>query len=325
MTIRATIVADSISDAGKRITTMQLRYPRFIHAEELTHRVLSTTPEEIVIQTIADGLMYDENLSRNASSSRAIPVNKLIQDVLDDTAKPIHWGKNQPGMQADEEHTAPVDVGLALGFHRVHEVSPQEAWLITRNQMVTMARAFDAAGYHKQIVNRLLEPFSHINVVVTATEWANFFGLRRHNGAQPEIHELADKMFDAMEYSKPVKLYEGQWHVPYVRDDDKDIWDYGLAHDLDLKPLAIKLSVARCARVSYLTHDGKKPDIASDLALYDRLVGSEPLHASPAEHQATPDKTFLRGSEPEFEQPNLHGNFIGWVQYRKTLPNENIQ
>ncbi|MES0134539.1 FAD-dependent thymidylate synthase [Mesorhizobium sp. M0016] len=298
MTISAKIIADSIPNAGKRITTMQLRYPRFVHAEFMTHRVFS----------------------RNASSSRAIPVERLIQDIIDDTAMPIHWGKNQPGMQADEEHDAPVYVSVVDGM--VSARDHDEAWNKARDKAIEFARAFDEAGYHKQIVNRLLEPFSHINVVVTATEWSNFFGLRRHSGAQPEIRELADCMIEAMLGSKPVKLGPGQWHVPYVADNDKEIWDYGIANNLDLKTLAIKLSVARCARVSYLTHDGKKPDIASDLALYDRLVGSEPLHASPAEHQATPDA--FNPYNEVWQEPHLHGNFVGWVQYRKTLPNENI-
>lgn len=301
MTISAKVIADSISVAGKRITTMQLRYPRFVHAEFMTHRVFS----------------------RNASSSRAIPVERLIQDIIDDTAMPIHWGKNQPGMQADEEHDAKVEFDT---FDRLAEWSGswwmdrKEAWLLGRDMMVDLARAYDRAGYHKQIVNRLLEPFSHINVVVTATEWANFFGLRRHPDAQPEIRELADQMWGAMDTSKPVTIGPGGWHLPYVDAYDKEVWDFGKKNP-QITNLGQKLSVARCARVSYLTHDGKKPDIASDLALYDRLVGAQPLHASPAEHQATPDIHLNMG----WMEGHLHGNLVGWVQYRKTLPNENIQ
>lgn len=141
MTISAIVIADTISPAGKRITTLQLRYPRMVHSEFMTHRVFS----------------------RNASSSRAIPVERLIEDVLRDTAMPIHWGKNQPGMQARKKHDAPV---LLDGTF----VSNENAWLAARDQAIEAARAFTKAGYHKQIVNRLLEPFAHINVVVTATE-----------------------------------------------------------------------------------------------------------------------------------------------------------
>lgn len=296
MTISAKVIADSISDAGKRITTMQLRYPRFVHAEFMTHRVFS----------------------RNASSSRAIPVERLIQDIIDDTAMPIHWGKNQPGMQADEQHDALVYLPVAANL--VSARDHDEAWAKARDAAIGFARAFDEAGYHKQIVNRLLEPFSHINVVVTATEWANFFGLRRHPDAQPEIRELADQMWGAMDTSKPVTIGPGGWHLPYVDAYDKEVWDFGKKNP-QITNLGQKLSVARCARVSYLTHDGKKPDIASDLALYDRLVGAQPLHASPAEHQATPDIHLNMG----WMEGHLHGNLVGWVQYRKTLPNENIQ
>lgn len=309
MTISAKIIADSISDDGVRIATMQLRYPRFVHAEFMTHRVFS----------------------RNASSSRAIPVERLIQDIIDDTAMPIHWGKNQPGMQAKPESEPVTKVWHDGGYCMPgywDEFDCNKKWSEARNNAIAMARAFNEAGYHKQIVNRLLEPFSHINVVVTATEWANFFGLRRHPDAQPEIRELADKMFDAMQASTPRLLEPGYWHLPYITADDWEWWKAemckrglsGATYEA-LKSDIIKVSVARCARVSYLTHDGKKPDIYDDLKLYDRLVGAAPLHASPAEHQATPDIYLNMG----WMERHLHGNFVGWVQYRKTLPNENIQ
>ena len=331
MTISAKIIADSISPAGVRLTTMQLRYPRFIHPEELTHRVISTQPESIIIQKIADGLMYDENLSRNASSSRAIPVNRLIDDIIADTAMPIHWGKNQPGMQAREEHDArvtlpalefgelwtfgemdrvPKDHGQRPMRLTTKDVHPIAAWIDARDYAIQVARAFDAAGYHKQIVNRLLEPFSHINVVVTATEWDNFYELRRHEDAQPEIHALADAMYEAQAASKPKLLQPGEWHLPYITVGE--FLDDQMSDDQ-----RIKCSVARCARVSYLTHDGLQPLPEKDLELYDRLVGAVPLHASPAEHQATPDD-FNPYSE-EWMKPHLHGNFVGWVQNRKLL------
>ena len=154
MTITAKIIADSISPAGARLTTLQLRYPRFIHAEFMTHRMFS----------------------RNASSSRAIPVERLIQDVLDDPAMPVFWGKNQPGMQAREDHHALVGGEGVSGYdHFDDSITREAAWLISRGIAIQHAREFAKAGYHKQIVNRLLEPFSHINVVVTATEWENFF------------------------------------------------------------------------------------------------------------------------------------------------------
>lgn len=294
MTISAAVIADSITEEGVRLTTMQLRYPRFIHAEFMTHRVFS----------------------RNASSSRAIPVERLIEDVRRDPAMPIHWGKNEPGMQAREE----CQEMILLGKRETEEdhygpwVGPETAWLHARDVAIQYAEAFSKAGYHKQIVNRLLEPFSHINVLVTATAWDNFFALRRHEDAQPEIKALADAMWTAMRESDPDQLGLGQWHLPYVDAWNVD-WD-----DVTSVNNAIKCSVARCARVSYLTHEGKAPSVEEDLKLYERLISSRPMHASPAEHQATPD---LAWWTPHlglvFDTPRLHGNFRGFIQYRKTI------
>jgi thymidylate synthase ThyX len=291
MTVSAKIIADSISPDNIRITTLQLRYPRFIHAEFMTHRVFS----------------------RNASSSRAVPVAKLIEDIKRDTAMPMHWGKNQKGMQADEECNE--QIMYPEWKYGAFPVSREHAWEYARDYAISIAEAFDKAGYHKQIVNRLLEPFSHINVLVTSTEWANFFHLRDHKDAMPEIQELARQIKYVMFETPPQLLHPGQWHLPYVTDEKKiATGDYDWS-------TAIKCSVARCARVSYLTYEGKKPEIENDLKLYDRLVGSVPLHASPAEHQATPDE-MLFSYNPTWKHSHDHGNFYGWRQFRKTLPDE---
>lgn len=289
MTISAKVVADSVSEAGKRLTTLQLRYPKFIHGEFMTHRVFS----------------------RNASSSRAIPVERLIKDVIDDPVYPMHWGKNQPGMSASEECNQRIELYPGTYWGQ-DDYAREKVWDYAREEAIAMAQAFSDAGYHKQIVNRLLEPFCHINVVVTATEWDNFFALRRHPAAQPEMGALADAIFEAMAYSKPKPLVSGQWHLPYVQ------WE-GWCPTSKFANL-IKLSVARCARVSYLTQEGKTPTVEEDLKLYDRLVGSVPLHASPAEHQATPDALYHGGEAgSKWHQPYLHGNLVGWCQYRKIL------
>ena len=313
MTISAKIIADSIGPKTPRLTTMELRYNRFIHAEFMTHRVFS----------------------RNASSSRAIPVERQIQSIIEDTAMPMHWGKNQPGMQANEEQNALIYDGAVSSLdmidNRFDGVTREAAWLKARDNAIAVARAFHSAGYHKQIVNRILEPFSHITVVVTATDYTNFFGLRRHPDAQPEIRALADAMYEAMEASTPTFLEPGQWHLPYVPEHlikhltSMENVQYA-PEPLSLDDL-IKVSVARCARVSYKTHDGKEPTMAEDLALYDRLVGAQPLHASPAEHQATPDEmVFADCGLPVWKHPELSGNFEeGWIQFRKTLPHEHIR
>ena len=302
MTINVKIIADSISPEKIRLTTLQLRYPRFIHAEFMTHRVFS----------------------RNASSSRAVPVKRLIEDIKRDTAMPMHWGKNQKGMQADEECNEPVmDWSLEGSEDDVPSVyySREEAWIDARDYAIKIATQYDKAGYHKQIVNRLLEPFSHINVLVTSTDWMNFFHLRCHKDAMPEICELAQDIQLAMMCSGPRKLEPGDWHLPYITDHEYAQWIYKNA-DLDYQyKHLIKCSVARCARVSYLTYEGKKPNIEDDLKLYDRLVGSEPLHASPAEHVAYPDM-LISINKPRWREPHLHGNYTGWCQYRKTLQGE---
>lgn len=314
MTINATVIADSISPQDIRLTTFQLRYPKFIHGEAKTHRVMRVGDQAYeFLQEV--GFMDYPEFSRNASSSRAIPVTKLIQDVIDDPVIPIHWGKNQPGMQADEELTD-ADREDAIAN-----------WLHARNDAVEHARYLHKIGAHKQIVNRIIEPWCHINVVCTATDYENFFALRRHVGAQPEMRALADAMYAAREQSTPMLLRPGDWHLPYVDELTDDIVDMQSFNEHDIKSKLIKLSVARCARVSYMTHEGKPPIMEDDLKLYDRLVGSQPLHASPAEHQATPDEWTTHakhGAAVGWLQPGEHGNLRGWRQYRKTLTGENV-
>ena len=242
------------------------------------------------------GFMDDPNFSRNASSSRAIPVERLIKDVLDDPAMPVSWGKNRRGMQAEEE--------LSVEYRGYAEL----LWFKARHYAVQQAREMAGLGLHKQIVNRVIEPWCHINVVATFTELDNFYALRRHPDADPTMQALANAMWDAEQASTPKLLRPGEWHLPYVAD----------GYELDI---GRKVSVARCARVSYLTHDGRRTTVDEDLELYERLLGSAPLHASPAEHQATPDRK--RGTswigKGWWAHPELHGNLVGWVQYRKTF------
>lgn len=272
--ITAEIIADSVHPEGPRLTTFVLTYPRFIHAEFMTHRMFS----------------------RNASSSRAIPVAKQIQMVIDNPAIPIAFLKNKAGMQGGE----------ALD----NQDDAVKIWLHGRDRAVEVARAFAEIDVHKQYANRVLEPWAHITVVCSATDWANFFALRMHPAAMPEIHTLAGKMHAAMNASTPSLIGYGNWHLPFVTDreigTDKD-WN-----------ISVRMSVARCARVSYLNHEGKAPTFEEDMKLYDRLMGAHPIHASPAEHQATPmERHPLEGMA-------YYGNFRGWMQHRKLLTNENI-
>lgn len=271
MTFEVKIIEDSIFN-GSRLTTFQLKYPRFIHSEFMTHRVFS----------------------RNASSSRAIPVAKMIEQVRTKPAMPVHWGKNQAGMQANEE----------LEFS--DKLMVQHCWKYAAEEASRLAEQMMVKGAHKQVVNRILEPFQWISVVCTATDFDNFFELRSHPDAQPEIKVLSDMMKEAMDTNKPKELKDNEYHLPYVLEEER--MEYSLSD-------CTKFSVARCARVSYLTHDGTKPVPEKDMELYIRLVGSTPLHASPAEHQARPNKQPDSGWGKA-----LSGNFnSNWAQYRKFL------
>lgn len=276
MTIEAKIVAHSKNCVtGKEIITYSLVFPRFILPEFNTHRMFS----------------------RNASSSRAIPVAKQIQMVEDNPVIPLAFTKNKPGMQGGD---------LLEGEE--HEKA-KKIWLEGCTAAIKTAKALMDSSVHKQYANRVLEPYAHISVVCTATDFDNFFALRYHGMAQPEIAALAKAMWEALNASSPNQLKEGDWHIPYFGDG---YWSRDMT-DLPLED-ALKVSTARCARVSYLTHDYKLSTKEEDFALYERLVGNNPKHASPAEHQAVCVGENIRS-----------GNFSGgWVQHRKTLENENI-
>lgn len=317
-TITATIVADSVGMGGiynrKRITSILLRYPKYIHAEGRTHRVIYMGEE---IDWVTESLMKDPNLSRNASSSRAIPVSRMIDDVLRDPVIPQYWGRNQPGMSASEQHSEPVEIPSMAALGQTVKVSPEQAWLWGRDQAIILARAYAAAGYHKQHVNRALEPYAHINTLVTATEWDNFFLLRDHDKAQPEIRTLAREMQDAIAWSSPTPLAPGQWHLPFVRPEDYETAGVRIEDTLETNRVGLsrllKVSVARCARLSYRTFEGRPSTLEEDEGLYGKLVVEDPLHASPAEHQATPQDPFDRA------RVSKTGNFVDWIQLRKLI------
>lgn len=280
MSISAKIIADSISKAGKRITTFELEYPRFIHSEMMTHRMLS----------------------KNAASSRAIPLSSTIEQVLRDPAMPVWWGKNQAGMQAKEELDDVVKyaqdiyvLGETFSFQETAKETAKRLWLEARDSAVEQVRRLGEIGLHKQIANRTLEPWVNIKVVVTGTDYDNLFHLRRHKDTQPEFHVLADKMWDARKESVPILLGMGEWHLPYVTDS------------CDLET-ALKISSSLCAQVSYRKSD---ESVEKAIDLYERLVNAEVVHASPFEHQATP-----------LDDPNeISGNLRGWFQHRQLIPN----
>lgn len=288
--ISVKIIAHSRAPNGQEIVTWELEYPRFIHGEFMTHRLFS----------------------RNAASSRAIPVKTVIEQVRNNPAMPIHWGKNQPGMQAKEELT-----GLELEW-------VQADWWQAALQAAKYAELMAEEGAHKQIVNRILEPFQRMKTVMTATCMDNWFWLRNHEDAQPEIKELARLMWEALKNSSPVDLNPGDWHTPYY---DNGCW-LASAYEENTLEEALAISSSCCAQVSY-----RKLDDTLEKAqmVYKRLVESEPVHASPFEHQATPvDEDGVNGDPDSWPEGVTHmdrdfklwsGNFKGFVQQRQLIPN----
>jgi len=302
MTFDAKVLADSRSPEGHRLTTLEATFPRFILAEFNTHRVFS----------------------RNSASSRAIPIVKQLRRVLEEPYVPIEFGSNQPGMQAgaalsgekreaaEREWLRARDdaVRRVIGLVTEPDALSAEDGLLGALQQIEQvirdrAQPSEWLNVHKQVANRLLEPFMWHTVIVTATEWDNFWNLRCHPDAQPEIKLIAEKMRSAMEASEPAELEWDEWHLPLVRPEDRD----QVASTEDL----IKVSVGRCARVSYLTHAGKR-DLNADIELYDRLISSG--HMSPLEHPARPL------TAAELEENEWSGNFRGWYSYRKTISGE---
>lgn len=273
------VEASQSVQTGVKLITFVCKYWRAIHAELLTHR----------------------DFSRNASSTRAIPTAKLIEQIRTNPAGPVFWGKNQPGMQAVEEHDVYV-------IHpRTGEPLPREiAWQLAAHDAADWAEAFTDAGYHKQLAGRITEPFGWITVVITATSWDNFYALRAHADAQPEIQDVAETMLKIVK-DVPVRMIEETntcdahaWHLPFVSIPER--------HEHPV-PILLAMSAARSARTSYLTHDKKNPSWEQDDGLYRRLVESEPLHASPLEHQAYNTGYLTRCR-------NFTG---GWVQHRALL------
>lgn len=255
--INVKVIADS-KHGSNRVTTFELEYPRYIHSELMTHRVFS----------------------RNAASSRAIPIEKMIEQATHNTVIPM-WTHNQAGMQGE-----PVkDLATINKANRTLQAMLK--------YVVDGVRDLSEMGIHKQNANRYLEPFQHIKTIVTATDFENFFNLRYHEDAQPEIRALAVEMFGAYHKSKPRKLEFHEWHLPYAEN---------IANLEEAK----KVSASCCAQVSYRKND----DSAEKAELvYDRLVGGEPLHASPFEHVC----------RPLFNEEVQRGNLTGFRQLRQDI------
>jgi thymidylate synthase ThyX len=305
--IEAKIVADSLNLQGDRLTTFIVTFPRIILAEFNTHRMFS----------------------RNSASSRAIPFEKMVKSVQENPFIPIAWQKNHKGMQGSEYWTTDIDK-LEL------------EWLQARNKAVFQAQTLADAGVTKQLCNRLLEPFMWHTVIITSGKEGleNFFNLRNHEAAEIHIQELAKKMLEVYNESKPKQLQAGEYHIPYG-DTINVLGDTDFKEDVLTK---IKIATAMCARVSYTVvgEEGKEPNYENDIKLHDRLVESG--HWSPFEHCAKvmSDEeyiSFVKGKidieeyifDNEDDYPNYAhptgitinnpnvgwcNNFKGFIQYR---------
>lgn len=301
--ISAKIIADSESPEGIRMTTMEIEYPRFILAELNTHRMLS----------------------KNSASSRAIPVKAMHEFIRENPATPVHWGKNEPGMQAKEE------VGSGVKEEAIN------VWNRAKEDAIHWSGALaNKLAVHKQIANRITEPWMTMKTVISGTEWANFFYLRNHPDAQPEIKALALEMTLAYTTHLPVRLQPGEWHLPYITIARYVPTGELQYFDNDFNRISLEdakiISASCCAQVSY-----RKNDDSYDKALkiYRQLIESEPAHASPVEHQATPmNIDSMCRFEPETWEPGVShvsansdlwsGNLRGWIQHRKLIAKEAV-
>ena len=293
------ILASKGPDQGP-VYTVRMRYPRIIHGEVMTHRIFN----------------------RNAGSSRAQPASVTIQNLITDPFVPWHWTRNQSGMQGFDYLSEP-DVDRAI-----------YQWLLARDAAMDRANALASPtdfNLHKQVFNRLIEPFSWIDVLITATEWDNFLWLRNHEMAEPHLQDLAVLTTQALmdHEDKIIPLDYGEWHTPYITDEERDTThgDAGL----------LMLSAARACRISYKPFGEDQINIAKDLQRFHQLTGGDRIHASPLEHQCQADKQvgtnhvvthFFGEPEPTAEaipiwaNGHLHGNLDGYVQFRKIFRGE---
>jgi len=280
MSYACKVIADSIGPTGCRITTLEVTYPLFVHAEHLRHRVFSFS----------------------VASNRAIPTPKIIRQVIDDPVIPVWFGKNQPGMSAREELS-----GWRYALAR-------RMWLAARWPMIAIVWLLLRIGLHKQLANRLLSPWQCVTLLVTGTDWDNFFALRCHPDAQPEIRVIAEMMRDAMAGSDPSRLAEGEWHLPFVAfqtEREYMMADHeAMSRSTNNDPwLPLKLaSAARFARVSLLKQSTKGRTL-EEMRKADALLLAG--HMSPFEHQAQALATDERIA-----------NYRGWRSFRSTIPNE---
>lgn len=287
---RVKIVADSVSPSGCRITTFECEYPRYIHAEVMTHRAIS----------------------RNGRSSRAEPLARVLARAKEDPVQPLVYMYDNTKMRSGEvmPFCGHVDVNEPdnkyVPRHLLDDGDLAHlAWHESRRNAIKSFEWMSEAGLHRQYATRILEPYLRIKMILTATDWANFFGLRLSPGVMPEFQQLVVRMGRLFLASVPTPLRPGEWHLPYITNEEKSA--YNNTGSL------IKASSARCARISYDSLDGKQKSIEEDVELYDTKLNVRPLHATPMEHpsQCLDDARRVR-------------NFVGWGPWRACMDRDTI-
>lgn len=163
----------------------------------------------------------------------------------------------------------------------------RQLWLQARESALVYAEDMVKVGLHKQVIARILEPWTWTTEIVSSTQWSNFFALRCHHAAEPHAQKIAELMRAAYEASTPTQLKPGEWHLPFGHSP--------------------KVDTGLCAMVSYLNDDVERAG-----PLHDKLA--ENGHWSPFEHCAA--------FEP-LSPAHKGGNFgQGWLQYRKAFQGE---
>jgi thymidylate synthase ThyX len=197
---------------GNKFATFLIRFPKILLAELNTHR----------------------QLVRNCGSSRAIPSATFIDSITNDPYIPP-FSQNRPGM-----------TGLALEYDSEEYQEAEELWLQARDYLCATVKDYKELGIHKQDANRLLEPFYHVDIVLSGTDWINFFKLRTAPDAQPAFRAIALKMQQLLDTTCPNPLMPDEWHIPFM-DAHPDTDKLSLEDKL-------KVAIARIARVSYSSH-----------------------------------------------------------------------
>lgn len=305
MSISAKVIQHSRHySTGTELVTFEIEFPRIILAEINTHKMLV----------------------RNTQSTRAVPIKSMLEQLENDFYMPKFWGKNKSGMVATEENNQFISYDFGT-------MTRENLWLYAKSVASEIAESYSNAGYHKQIVGRLLEPFSMVRMVISGTEWDNFFNLRIEPSAQPEFRELAIKMYLALKNSVPFDLYVDEWHLPYIEriPHNRELHYYVDDKEVDLET-AKKISLSCIAQTSYRKHDTSEEKADN---IIDKLFNGDVIHASPSESIATPmnlsesgiinrkkSKSWEDGITHITKDGNLwSAQFKHFIQYRQLIPN----